>query len=168
MATQLPKKANNLEIIKRSLKLEIERRAPVSNSFGSALFFFFFINSSVYLRTRSKGGEKKRKKKQQQGTLWSHREILNWGLYSMNGIYKYRSHETTPVVRSCGCCHLGPWGAVCSLLHKNRCCLSLSFSFVGTFSTNLSTSIEAFGIQCEVCNVRIALCVCCIYIYIWM
>ena len=71
MATQLPKKANNLEIIKRSLKLEIERRAPVSNSFGSALFyfFFFFLNSSVYLRTRSKGGGKKKERKNSSKAL---------------------------------------------------------------------------------------------------
>lgn len=54
MATLQPKKTNNLEIIKRSLRLEIERRAPVSNLFGSALF----INSAEYLRTHSKEGEK--------------------------------------------------------------------------------------------------------------
>lgn len=50
MATLQTKKANNLEIIKHSLRLEIERRAPVSNSSSSAPF----INSSEYLRTHSK------------------------------------------------------------------------------------------------------------------
>lgn len=54
METLQPKKANNLEIIKLSLRLEIERRAPVSNSFGSAPF----INSAEYLRTQSKKGKK--------------------------------------------------------------------------------------------------------------
>ena len=44
------KNGNNLEIIKQFLRLEIERRAPVSNSFGSLAF----INSTVYLRTCSK------------------------------------------------------------------------------------------------------------------
>lgn len=57
MATLQPKKANNLEIIKHSLRLEIERRAPVSNSFGSA----HFKNSAEYLRTHSEGGKKSHK-----------------------------------------------------------------------------------------------------------
>ena len=64
MATQLPKKANNLEIIKRSLKLEIERRAPVSNSFGSALFSFFFFFYKFFfffLDTGIRGRKKKEK-----------------------------------------------------------------------------------------------------------
>lgn len=47
MATLQPKKANNLEIIKHSLRLEIDRRAPLSYSFSSVPF----INSTEYLRT---------------------------------------------------------------------------------------------------------------------
>lgn len=54
MATLQPNKANNLEIIKHSLRLKIERCAPVSNSFGSASF----INSTKYLKTNSKEGGK--------------------------------------------------------------------------------------------------------------
>lgn len=54
MATLQPKKANNLEIIMHSLKLEIEKRAPVSNSFSSAPF----INRAEYLRTHSKEEKK--------------------------------------------------------------------------------------------------------------
>lgn len=53
MASPKLKKANNLEIIEHSFRLEIERRAPVSNSFGSAPF----INSAVYLRTHSREGK---------------------------------------------------------------------------------------------------------------
>lgn len=91
-----PKKANNLEIIQRSLRLEIERCAPVSNLFGST----YFINSAEYLRTRSEEGKKSSK------ALCKVGEFLNWGLYSVNGTYKYHSDETSRVVQSYECCHL--------------------------------------------------------------
>lgn len=54
MAPLQPKKANNLEIIKQSLRLEIDRRAPVSNSFSSAPF----INRAGYLRIDTKEEKK--------------------------------------------------------------------------------------------------------------
>lgn len=88
-----PKKANNLEIIKQSLRLEIERRASVSNLFSSAPF----INRA---EGRHKGGKKKL-----QSVQKSQGEFINWVLYSMNGIYKYHSHGTAQAVQSCGCCH---------------------------------------------------------------
>lgn len=117
MATRQPKKADNLEIIKHSLGLEIEKRAPVSNSFGSAPL----INSSVYLRTQSKG---EKKTKNSGEVLCKVRgNFINWGLYGVNGIQKYPSHETGPVV---GGCHLLSASGVLwpGLLHKSRCCLS--------------------------------------------
>lgn len=40
-------KKSQLEILRNTLWMEIERSAPESNTFGSVLF----INSSVYLRT---------------------------------------------------------------------------------------------------------------------
>lgn len=156
MATLQPKKANNLEIIKHTFRLEIERRAPVSNSFGSA----YFINSAEYLRTNSK--EEKQSSKAlckvrgnlKNGGFIAWMESINITVMKQAQLYK-----VVDVVM-----FLGPWGAVCSLLRESCCCLSLTLFFIGMFSTqshNPHSSAEAFSILCEVCNDMLA-----VYIYI--
>lgn len=66
MATLQPKKANNLEIIKHTLRLKIDKRAPVSNSFSSAPF----INRAEYLRTHWKEEKKAAKCSVESGSIY--------------------------------------------------------------------------------------------------